>query len=124
MSVSSETGVSLGRSGSIPTEFIALLSQTGAGSFVLPAKARIKEITVRNLTANAVTGGLKFGKTSGQTDVVAALAVGASAFVSPVSNLILQRIFSYTATQTIFFDAVAAWNSASVDITVLFERIP
>src|ERR1019366_64370 len=91
----------------LPTKVIGAAA---AGSFYLPPNAVLREIIVKETAGNAVTGGLKFGTTSGATDVAAALAVGASAFAFLTDALMLKRTFSSTAPQQIFFDAVAAWN--------------
>lgn len=102
---------------------IILTGQTVAGSFVLPANCVIREIIVFNTTANAITGGLKFGTTAGATDIAAALAVGANAFTFLTDALMLKRLFSPTAAQQIFFDAVTLWNSANVNITIVYENL-
>lgn len=78
----------------------------------------IAGIVVNNTTANAVTGGLKFGTTSGATDIVVALAVVANALLGILDSAILKRAFSTSVAQTVFVDAVVAWNSASVNISV------
>jgi hypothetical protein len=102
---------------------IQITAQTAANSTALPANAIIRDITVRNTTANAITGGLKFGTTSGAVDVVAALAVGANALVFVTDALLLKRYFSATAPQQIFYDAVTAWASASVEINIFYYQL-
>ncbi len=92
-------------------------------AIVLPANAIIDYIIVKNNTANAITGGLKFGTTDGGVDIVAALAVGANALTFALDAAVLLRIFSTSATQQIFFDAVAAWNSANVDVTIVYKQL-
>lgn len=86
-----------------------------AGSVDIPQGAVVKAIYVRNKTANAITGGLKVGTTAGGTDIVAAGAVAASAVVA-LAPLI--PAINTAAARTVYFDAVTAWNSASVDIAV------
>lgn len=103
-----------------------IIKETGktvAGSFSLPANHVIDSIYVKNNTANAVTGGIKFGSTSGATDVVVALTVGASALVQVFDAALLLKFFSTSAPQTIFYDAVVAWNNANVDISVLIDEL-
>lgn len=90
-------------------------------SLVLPASTYIHQIIVRNTTANAVTGGIKIGTTAGGTDVVAALTCGANCLTPVADAALLKRVFSVTATQTLSIDAVTAWNSASVEVTVLYS---
>jgi hypothetical protein len=105
------------------TQRILISGQTAANNFILPANCALVDIFVFNTTANAITGGLKFGTTSGATDIITALAVGASAFVFTASSALSKRVFSPTATQQIFFDAVSAWNSANVNITIIYENL-
>ena len=81
---------------------VKAIGASGAGSFYLPPNAVMREIIIFNTTANAVTGGLKFGTSSGGTDVVAAQAVGASAFTFVSDATLLKRSFSTTAPQQIF----------------------
>lgn len=92
-------------------------------ALVLPANALIDYVIVNNTTANAITGGLKFGTTAGAVDITTAVAVAGNALIFITDALLLKRIFSTTATQQIFFDAVAAWNSASVDVTIIFKQL-
>lgn len=99
------------------------LTTVSAASVTLPANSFIQRIIIKNNTANAVTGGIKFGTTAGAVDVMAALAVGANALVSDIGTGLLQSVFSLTATQQIFFDAVVAWNNASVDVRVIYVQL-
>lgn len=92
---------------------------TGANtSVILPARAIISQIFAVNNTANAVTGGLKFGTTNGGVDIVAALTVAASV-ASPPATILLTR---FPGQQQIFIDAAVAWNSANVDVTILYVQ--
>jgi hypothetical protein len=102
---------------------ITMTGQIAANNFILPANCVLREILVFNTTANAITGGLKFGTTSGATDIAAALAVAASVTAFLTDALMLKRFFSPTTSQQIFFDAVASWNSANVNITILYENL-
>lgn len=111
-------------SGTIPISQKTILSgQTAAGSFILPANCVLREVLCFNTTANAVTGGIKFGTTAGATDIAAALPIAASATAFLTDALMLKRYFSPSATQQIFFDAVVAWNSANVNITIIYENL-
>lgn len=94
---------------------------TAADTIQVPANSYIDKIIVKNNNGNAITGGLKFGTTAGGVDVVAALAVGANAFVA--ANPLLS-VFSKTAAQTIHIDAVTLWNGANVDVTIVYGRLP
>lgn len=102
---------------------LSLKNAAAAGNLFLPANAVVREVIVRNTTANAITGGLKFGTTSGGTDVAAALAVGANSIALLTDALLLKRSFTQAATQQIFFDAVVAWNNASVTIDVIYWQL-
>lgn len=119
----------LGLSSSDPVSAGIIRKLTAAGltiadsSMTLPANAYIQRIIVKNNTANAVTGGLKFGTTNGGVDIMAALAVGASVLVTDIGTGLLKSLFSLTATQQIFIDAVAAWNSANVDVTIIYVQL-
>lgn len=102
---------------------ITLNSQTAANNFMLPANCVLREVLVFNTTANAITGGLKLGTTAGATDIITALAVGASAAAFTADASLSKRFFSPTSTQQIFFDAVTGWNSANVNIHILYENL-
>lgn len=102
---------------------IIITGATSANNFVLPANCVLREILIFNTTANAITGGLKFGTTSGGVDIVTALAVAASVTAFLTDVLLLKRYFSPTSPQQIFFDAVTLWNSANVNITIIYENL-
>ncbi len=87
----------------------------------LPIGAVIRAIQIYNTTANAVTGGLRIGKTAGAADVVTATAVGANARVTINGAAILIPWFSQVATQELFISTPTAWNSASVNVWVLYD---
>lgn len=89
------------------------------GTLTVPAGYAVRDIFVYNTTANAVTGGLRIGTTNGGTEVTVALAVAASAFTNTVPVI---RMFSATAAQTLYIQAVVAWNSSSLDITIILDR--
>lgn len=71
---------------------------------------------IQELAGNAVTGGLKFGTTLGGTDVVTAQAVAGSSLAMIADSALSKKIFSRTAEQIIYVDAVTGWNSAKVDV--------
>lgn len=108
------------------TKYKSALTQTTAGSIssCVTAKYAITHIFIENTTANAITGGLKIGTTAGATDVVAAQAVGANALIVISDASILKRLFNTGSTaQTIYFDAVTSWNSASINIYFKMQRM-
>lgn len=86
----------------------------------LPANAFIREIIVNNTTANAVTGGIDIGTTSGAADVVSALTCGANCLTFVADAALLKRVFSTTAQQALFVVGHTAGNSANLNITVVF----
>lgn len=99
------------------------VAQTGAGSITIPPTAVIRDIIVTNGTANAITGGLKFGTTAGGVDIAAALAVTGNGLSFVTDALLLKRFFSASAVQQIFYDAVIAWNSATVQIDIVYYQL-
>lgn len=96
---------------------------TAAGSFVVPAGYAITQLYIVNNNANAVTGGLKFGTAAGGTQVVTAQAVAANAIVAVADSAVTLRLFSKTVAQTVYFDAVTAWNGANVDIVAIMRKV-
>ena len=101
---------------------VLITAATAAGTFTVPAGYALQYIYINNTTANAITGGLKFGTTAGGTQVLAAEAVPANALFAVPSADITNRIYSRTVDQIIYFDAVTAWNSASVDMKILLKK--
>ena len=93
------------------------------GTYNVPAGYRIDSLVIQNKTANAITGGLKIGTTAGATDVVAAQAVGANAFLEIADAAILKRVFSLTAVQILYLQAVTAWNNANIDVYVRLSKL-
>lgn len=96
---------------------------SAAGTLSIPTNAYILGIVIKNQSANAVTGGISIGTTLAGTDVVAAQAVGANAIVYVTDATLLKRIFSDIASTTLYVGAVAAWNSAVINVTVLYVQL-
>lgn len=92
-------------------------------TLTLPANCYIDQILIHNNTSNAITGGLKIGSTAGGTDIVAAQTVGADAFVMVPSADILIRTFSNTLPQILYFADVGGWNSANINVKVMFYTL-
>jgi hypothetical protein len=86
----------------------------------LPAGTYIREILVDNSTANAVTGGIDIGTTSGGADVVSALTCAANCLTFVADSGLLKRIFSKTATQSLFVVGHTSGNSANLNLTVVY----
>ncbi len=97
-----------------------LVRLTANGTIVIPAGCLLRRIYFRNRSAvNAVTGGIRVGTAATGTQVVTAQAVAASAIVS-----IIPTIENYqAAAQTLYVEAVTAWNGADVDVVVIYEEI-
>lgn len=102
---------------------LVLIGVTAATSALLPPNSVIREVLAQGTNANAVTGGLKFGTAAAGVDIVAALAVAGNSLNFVTDALLLKRWFSVSAAQQIFIDAVTAWNSANVNITILYENL-
>lgn len=86
----------------------------------LPIGAVIAMILYQETAGNAVTGGVSIGTTLAGTDVVAAQAVGSSAFTFTPAASVLKSCFSMAATQTLYIGAVGSWNSANVIVTIYY----
>ena len=89
----------------------------------VPAGYVIDSIAFANTNANAVTGGVKIGTTSGGTDVVAAQAVGANALGVVTPANVLLRLFSRTVATTLYIQPVTAWAGAVVDFRVVLRKL-
>ena len=102
---------------------IVLTATTNDITASIPAGYCIDDVFIRNTTANAVTGGIKIGTTSGGTQIVASITVGANAFNRTLpSALTTSGPFSATAATTIYIQDVTAWNSASLNIVISLKR--
>jgi hypothetical protein len=96
---------------------------TANGNVNIPAGYLIGDITLNNTTANAVTGGIKLGTTSGGTEVLASVAVSANAKVIVRSSSFSAVPYSPSAVTILYIGAVSSWNSASVIVTVQVNRM-
>jgi hypothetical protein len=100
-----------------------LVGNTGAGIVQmpsLPAGMMIREFIVDNSTANAVTGGIDIGTTSGGADVVSALTCAANCLTFVADAALLKRVFSKTAAQALYVLGHTAGNSANLNITMTY----
>lgn len=91
---------------------------TGTTNFLigqLPSGGYIKRVVVNNVTTNAA-GNVALGSTSGGVDIVAAVACGSSCLLDAT---IAKPLFSATA-PTLLNISSTAWNSANVNITVIY----
>jgi hypothetical protein len=95
---------------------LALIGIDGVASN-LKATFMIDEILIINTTANSVT--VNVGSSSGGTQVVNALVVGANTTVVATLGT---RYFSNTSGQNLFISS-GSWNSANVTISVTVKKI-
>ena len=99
-----------------------VLTLTGVvanSTFTVPAGYRISHLDIVNTTANAVTGGLHLGTAALGTQILNASAVAANASFSV--ETLLKRFFA--AEQIVYISAHTAWNSASLNITVILDQM-
>ena len=96
------------------------ISVNGAAG-VVPVNRKVRAIYIQNTTANAVTGGVNIGTTSGASDIASAVAVGANGLVTINAGGLSKQWFSATAAQTVFISDVSAWNSASLNVELLLN---
>lgn len=83
-----------------------------------PARSIIRYFIVQNTTANAVTGGVRCGTTATGTDVFTGTAVAGNAtVVIPV-----HKVLSLTTNTRLFFEAVTSWNSASLNVWIVYDE--
>lgn len=92
-------------------------------NIIIPAGYAIDQIYFSNSTANVVTGGIKMGTIAAGTDIVASQAIGANELGFIPAPNILKRVFSLTASQSIFISAITAWNSANVNFSFIFKKV-
>jgi hypothetical protein len=95
---------------------LALIGIDGVASNI-KATFMIDEILIINTTANSVT--VNVGSSSGGTQVVNALVVGANTTVVATLGT---RYFSNTSGQNLFISS-GSWNSANVTISVTVKKI-
>lgn len=93
------------------------ISANQSGMFV-PARSCIRYFVVQNTTANAVTGGVRCGTTAAGTDVFSGTAVAGNATVVIPVN----KVLSLTTNTRLFFEAVTSWNSASLNVWIVYDE--
>lgn len=94
-----------------------------ATTMTLPAYGYIIGFIMCETAGNAVTGGLNIGDSGSATRFGSAVALGANACVT-VADSALTRIVVLSGVptaSTIQLAAVTSWNSASVNVTVLYS---
>jgi hypothetical protein len=103
---------------------LKLLALAANDTLVAPPGFVLQQVVIENTTVNAVTGGIRIGTTNGGTDVVVALAVGANALTFITDAALLKRLFSTSADQTLYVQAVVAWNSAALNVWLIGRVLP
>lgn len=106
----------------IPTDVINLRGIAAKTTISIGAGWTIDAIFFNETSNHAITGGMKIGTTDGGVDVVAAQAVAGNALSHVTAANILKRVFSRTAAQTVWIDAVTAWNTAVVDVVIFCRK--
>lgn len=96
---------------------------TSNGTIDIPAGHCICQLVIENTTANDVLGGIKIGTTNGGTEVIASLTATGNTLSHCPDATFIKKIFSMSATTTLFIQAVTSWNSANINITVLLDNI-
>jgi hypothetical protein len=98
-------------------------STTAVGTgFTLPAYGMIVAVVLCETAGNAVTGGVNIGDAGSGTRFASAVALAANACVT-VADSALTRIYVPSGVPTasaMLLAAVTSWNSASVNITVMW----
>jgi hypothetical protein len=102
---------------------LKISAATANTTLVIPAGWMLEAVVIENLTANAVTGGVRVGTTDGGAEVVVAQAVAANALVRIADAALLKGVFSTSADQTLYIQAVTSWNSASLNIYAVIRRL-
>lgn len=102
---------------------LRLYAVTSDSSFSIPAGFAISAIYLEETAGNAVTGGINIGVTDGGSTIVNAFAVGASAIKHIAEASLLLRWWSRTVAQTIYLTAASAWNSASLNVTIVLDKV-
>jgi hypothetical protein len=106
----------------IPVDVINARGLAAKSTISIGAGWTIDAIFFNETASHAVTGGMKIGTTDGGVDVVAAQVVGSAALGHVPHAAILKRVFSRTAAQTLWIDAVTGWNSAVLDVVIFCRK--
>lgn len=96
-------------------------NSTTSNSPSIPPGTYIHNIVIQETAGHAITGGVDIGTTAGATDIVSAVACGASCLIAITDSALSKRLFSTTAAQQIFFTCHSACNSGSLNISILYS---
>ncbi|WP_158933012.1 hypothetical protein [Acidisphaera sp. S103] len=102
----------------------ASVAGISASGFVVavPPNGVLRAIYVYNTTANAVTGGINIGTSSGGAQIVSAAAVGANGLVVINGSALLSPYNSATAPTPLYISAGTAWNSAVLNVRFVWDQ--
>lgn len=99
---------------------LALDGVTANTTLVVPGGYRISSLDLVETAGGTVTGGLRVGTAAAGADVVAAAPVTAN---SVTTADLLKNLFSATAPQTLYLEAVTAWAGASLRVRATLEQV-
>lgn len=103
------------------------MNTTGNITVVIPKGYILDKVYMKNTSVNAVSGGIRIGTTSGNTDVMLVSTVGAgyNDVIDSAAAGLTKKMFLQGDTQdtTLYVQAVTAWNSASVDFVFVIRRV-
>lgn len=93
-------------------------------SLGIPRGVAIDGIRIQNTSANAVTGGLNIGTAPGASDIASAVAIPANSDIYVTGGALLKSYpLAALGAQTLFFNAVSAFNSAILNTTIYGRRV-
>jgi hypothetical protein len=93
------------------------------GSVSIPAGWAIDHIHFAETAGGAVTGNVRMGTTAGAADIVASQPVGANSIDTIASANILKKVFSRSAAQTVFIQAITSWGTSSVEWSFELRKV-
>lgn len=94
-----------------------------ATNFTLPAYAVIQSVVLCETAGNAVTGGIDVGDAGSATRFASGIALAANACVT-IADSALTRLYVPSGVPTadaILLQAATSWNSAAVNITMIYS---
>jgi hypothetical protein len=95
---------------------ISSLNSVAAGNITVPSGCYLREIIQIEKAGFKVLGGIKYGTTEGDDDLVASFNMDANS-QDRIS------IDHYRTPSVVYFDAVDDWNGASVDIYIILGSL-
>lgn len=96
-----------------------IADKQGEGTFIVPAGEYIESIVIEERGGNDVIGGIRFGLSHGEDNIVGCINVDANTLTPRVTLTIPP--FSMSNPTTVYFDAVNNWNGALIDIYVVLK---